>query len=115
MQATGGWNKEEHDRFMKLIENGVDYKWGLLSMNMPGRVGYQCSNYYRKLVQEGALKDPNYIVDAEGKLKFLRGSDKEAIASGGSAAAPRSKSKKVKNPKKTPKKPKVCCIFFLMI
>ena len=43
-QRTGHWTKEEHDRFMELIKDGVDYRWGILSMKTPGRVGYQCSN-----------------------------------------------------------------------
>jgi len=74
---------------MGLIAGGVDYRWGLLSMQMPGRVGYQCSNYYRKLVQDGALKDPNYVIE-EGKLKFLRSADKEALL-GNAASRPKKK------------------------
>lgn len=43
-QATGGWTKTEHNLFMELIKDGVDYRWGILSKQVPGRVGYQCSN-----------------------------------------------------------------------
>jgi hypothetical protein len=71
-QRTGGWTKEEHERFMELIKDGVDYHWGMLSIKMPGRVGYQCSNYYRKLVAEAKIVDPNYVVDEKGKLTFVR-------------------------------------------
>jgi hypothetical protein len=80
-QSTGNWSKEEHDRFIELIKDGVDYRWGILSMNVPGRVGYQCSNYYRLLIEKGAITDPNYqlieTVNAktgkpEKKLKFTR-------------------------------------------
>ena len=29
----------------------------------------QCTNFYRKLLAEGALKDPNYYTDAQGVLR----------------------------------------------
>ena len=39
-------------------------------MNIPGRVGYQCSNFYRQLIKEGEIKDENYTFDKDGKLVF---------------------------------------------
>lgn len=39
-------------------------------MNIPGRVGYQCSNFYRQLIKEGEIKDENYSFDRNGKLVF---------------------------------------------
>lgn len=39
-------------------------------MQIPGRVGYQCSNFYRQLIKEGAIKDENYTLDKNGKLVF---------------------------------------------
>ena len=39
-------------------------------MNIPGRVGYQCSNYYRQLIKEGVIHDDNYTFDDSGKLVF---------------------------------------------
>lgn len=39
-------------------------------MNIPGRVGYQCSNFYRQLIKEGEIKDENYTFDSKGKLVF---------------------------------------------
>ena len=80
-QHTGQWTQQEHDNFMDLIKDGVDYRWGILSIKVPGRVGYQCSNYYRLLIERGVIKDPNYeIVEKknektgkmETKLKFTR-------------------------------------------
>uniref|UniRef100_A0A7S2S1D2 Myb-like domain-containing protein n=1 Tax=Mucochytrium quahogii TaxID=96639 RepID=A0A7S2S1D2_9STRA len=71
-QATGEWSPANKKRFMELIKDGVDYRWGIFSMNVPGRVGYQCSNYYRKLVQAGIVVDPNYVIDDKGKLTFKR-------------------------------------------
>jgi hypothetical protein len=46
--------------------------WGLFSRCVPGRVGYQCSNFYRLLVQNGEISDPNYAFDASGKLRRIR-------------------------------------------
>ena len=37
-------------------------------MQIPGRVGYQCSNFYRQLIKEGEIKDENYQFDKNGKL-----------------------------------------------
>mmetsp|Transcript_18811 Transcript_18811/g.36883 ORF Transcript_18811/g.36883 Transcript_18811/m.36883 type:complete len:1026 (+) Transcript_18811:119-3196(+) len=71
-QETGEWSLENQKRFMELIKDGVDYRWGILSMKIPGRVGYQCSNFYRKLVSMGKVIDPNYQIDEQGKLKFVR-------------------------------------------
>ena len=39
-------------------------------MQIPGRVGYQCSNYYRQLIKEGVIRDENYSFDENGKLVF---------------------------------------------
>ena len=41
-QRNGAWSKEEDELFMKrLKEFGTDGQWGLFSMSIPGRVGYQ--------------------------------------------------------------------------
>lgn len=39
-------------------------------MKIPGRVGYQCSNFYRQLVRDGEIKDENYEINSDGKLVF---------------------------------------------
>ena len=39
-------------------------------MQIPGRVGYQCSNFYRQLIKEGVIKDQNYVKNKEGKYVF---------------------------------------------
>lgn len=73
IQGKGKFTKEEKKRFKELIAKGVDYRWGLFSIKFPGRVGYQCSNFYRQLVTSGEIVDPNYVVDAvTGKLTFKR-------------------------------------------
>ena len=39
-------------------------------MQIPGRVGYQCSNFYRQLIKDGEIHDENYVMNANGKLCF---------------------------------------------
>lgn len=51
-QAKGTWTADEHTLFMVvLLEKGANKNWGLFSIEIKGRVGYQCSNYYRLLVK----------------------------------------------------------------
>ena len=73
-QRTKGWTPEEHQLFMdtlaKCPDGKADYVWGLFSKNIPGRVGYQCSNYYRTLVKNGTVVDDNYMVDESGQMRF---------------------------------------------
>lgn len=69
-QATGKWSPKDKALFLKLVAKGVDYQWGIFSMQIPGRVGYQCSNYYRQLIKEGVIHDDNYTFDESGKLVF---------------------------------------------
>jgi len=70
-QAKGAWTTDEHKRFMELLlEKGANKNWGLFSMHIKGRVGYQCSNYYRLLVKNIKIWDPNYWYD--GKLLHFK-------------------------------------------
>ncbi len=40
--------QEERALFFQRVEEiGVNGQWGIFSMVIPGRVGYQCSNFYR--------------------------------------------------------------------
>lgn len=57
-------------RYDEWIGNGwkIGSSWGLFSCGIPHRVGYQCMNYYRKLVSDGKLQDESYIT-VDGKLK----------------------------------------------
>ena len=41
-QKNGPWSREEGELFMnRLNEVGADGQWGIFSMSIPGRVGYQ--------------------------------------------------------------------------
>ncbi|KAL9538086.1 hypothetical protein MBANPS3_011212 [Mucor bainieri] len=71
-QRRGPWTAEEQALFHKRIaEVGSKGQWGIFAMKIPGRVGYQCSNYYRLLVETHQIQDPNYVVDANGKAHYL--------------------------------------------
>ena len=76
-QAEGKWKPEEHAMFLKTLESVRSgeagypmYQWGSFSKNIPGRVGYQCSNYYRTLIKSGEVVDENYMMDEKGELRF---------------------------------------------
>ncbi|KAI9323127.1 hypothetical protein BX666DRAFT_2108154 [Dichotomocladium elegans] len=84
-QRKGPWTEEERRLFFdRLKQVGPNGQWGLFSIAIPGRVGYQisllplyqhsrlkCSNYYRLLIESGQLHDPNYVLDEKGKAHFL--------------------------------------------
>jgi len=75
-QGKGPWTRDEHKRFMEmLLEKGANKNWGLFSINIKGRVGYQCSNYYRLLVKNTKIWDPNYWYDGK-LLHFKRNTDR---------------------------------------
>lgn len=44
--------------------------WGLFAVPISGRLGYQCSNYYRQLIMQGEITDPCYSFNSSGKLEF---------------------------------------------
>ena len=74
-QKSGSWTKEETQLFLRRLQEfrsqGIfEGKWGLFSEAIPGRVGYQCSNFYRKLIKDGVVKDELYRTDADGRLHF---------------------------------------------
>ncbi|CAO3669593.1 unnamed protein product [Umbelopsis ramanniana] len=71
-QRKGQWTEEEKKLFYKRLEEvGANGQWGIFSMSIPGRVGYQCSNFYRLLVETKQIIDPNYVLDEKGKAHYL--------------------------------------------
>ncbi|RKO88543.1 hypothetical protein BDK51DRAFT_25611, partial [Blyttiomyces helicus] len=73
-QMNGAWTKHERQLFFaRLEELGADGQWGIFSMAIPGRVGYQCSNFYRNLLKSGEVVDENYTIDEKGGLHYLFG------------------------------------------
>ncbi|KAL1920150.1 uncharacterized protein VTP21DRAFT_1296 [Calcarisporiella thermophila] len=75
-QINGSFTKKDHDAFMKRLEEWkekgyrIGSSWGIFSMGVPHRAGYQCSSYYRKLIEQGKLKDESYAM-IEGKLQMV--------------------------------------------
>jgi len=71
-QKNGKWTQEERKLFFTRMEEiGVDGKWGIFSRAIPGRVGYQCSNFYRHLIESKEIVDKNYVLDDKGKAHYL--------------------------------------------
>jgi predicted RNA-binding protein associated with RNAse of E/G family len=76
-QSLREFTSEEEElfmsRYLQFKEHNwhVGSAWGLFSLTLPHRVGYQCSNYYRKLLREGKLYDLSYGWDEEGNFRQL--------------------------------------------
>lgn len=72
VQRKGQWAADERKVFFdRLKEVGANGQWGIFAMKVPGRVGYQCSNFYRLLVETNEIQDPNYVLDEKGKAHYL--------------------------------------------
>jgi hypothetical protein len=71
-QRNGKWTDDEKRLFFKrMAENGVNGQWGMFAKHIPGRVGYQCANFYRQLIENGEIVDERYVIDEDGKAHFL--------------------------------------------
>ena len=74
-QKRGPFTREEEEQFLERlryfrddlgISNGW---WGLFAVPLRGRVGYQCSNFYRRLVREGKITALDNGSDELGRRK----------------------------------------------
>lgn len=97
-QKNGAWSSDEKKVFLERLEEmrkkygpNSSPQWGIFSMQIKGRVGYQCANYYRKLVKDGEITDDGYSLDENGKLHF-----KPLMKIRKKAKVERSENKKVK-------------------
>jgi hypothetical protein len=80
-QKNGKWSDEEKKLFLdKLKANPVDGQWGVFSREIPGRVGYQCANFYRMLLEQGELTDPRYVI-SRGKAKYIGKKEQQPVSS----------------------------------
>ncbi|DBA79207.1 TPA: hypothetical protein ACH3X1_009025 [Trebouxia sp. C0004] len=72
VQAFGDWSEDEHKLFLETAKKyGVGDKWGLFASNIPQRVGYQCSAYYRDVIIPACLVlDARFKLSAQGKAVF---------------------------------------------
>ena len=82
-QKCGPFTSEEEEQFLKRLKyfreelKIQDGLWGFFSVPIRGRVGYQCSNFYRLLIKAGKVVDDHYELQEDGKLKFIKGQTKE--------------------------------------
>jgi hypothetical protein len=80
-QKIGKFTPEEEVQFLERLrrfrELGIaEPRWGLFAAPIRGRLGYQCSTFYRILLNEGRIKDTSYVRDQTGHLAH-RGSGKK--------------------------------------
>ena len=57
-KKNGPWSHEETLLFIDALRKQPvgNTHWGLFARNIPGRVGYQCNAYYKKLIASGDLQ-----------------------------------------------------------
>jgi hypothetical protein len=73
-QRNGPWTPAERKLFVQRMQemrgNADTFtgSWGTFSLAIPGRVGYQCSNFYRAMLHSGEMKDSRYFKGDDGKL-----------------------------------------------
>ncbi|KAG0307575.1 hypothetical protein BGZ98_010376 [Dissophora globulifera] len=72
-QQNGPWSQKSTREFMERLEEWkakgirIGTSWGVFSMRVSNKAGYQCSSYYRKLLESKKLTDPAYAWEG-GKL-----------------------------------------------
>lgn len=72
VQRNGKWTDEEREIFLaRMQEVGVNGQWGIFAKEIYGRVGYQCANFYRQMIENAEIEDPRYVIDENGKAHFL--------------------------------------------
>ncbi|EAX96244.1 Myb-like DNA-binding domain containing protein [Trichomonas vaginalis G3] len=79
-RKNGPWSEEEKQLFIEALRKqpAENTHWGLFARNIPGRVGYQCNAFYKKLIASGELQEiapdikftplPAKAVDENGKV-----------------------------------------------
>ncbi|KAJ3135377.1 hypothetical protein HK100_002820 [Physocladia obscura] len=101
MQRNGAWTEDEQKMFMERLEEvGVNGQWGIFSIPIPGRVGYQCSTFYRTLIRKGKIADSNYSMNSRGVLQFHGG---QGLGEEGSRKGGRGLKRKASNRQKKTK------------
>lgn len=81
-QKYGPFTAAEEKQFIERLkyfreELGVNEGlWGYFSVPILGRLGYQCSNFYRSLIASGKIVDSSYELMPDGKLRYLYGGTK---------------------------------------
>ncbi|KAK3842509.1 MAG: hypothetical protein J3R72DRAFT_368137 [Linnemannia gamsii] len=75
-QQNGPWSAKSAQEFLVRLEEWkqrgirIGTSWGIFSMKVGHKAGYQCSSYYRKLLETKKLTDPAYSWEG-GKLLMV--------------------------------------------
>ncbi|KAF8975054.1 hypothetical protein BGZ46_009478, partial [Entomortierella lignicola] len=87
-QQNGPWSPKSTREFMARLEEWkargirIGTSWGIFSMQVSHKAGYQCSSYYRKLLETKKLMDPSYAWEG-GKLVMVNKSSGGEMAVSG--------------------------------
>lgn len=74
-QKMGGFTSDEEEQFIQRINyfrndlKVYDKLWGLFAVPLKGRLGYQCMNFYRHLIEIGRLKKIKPKTDGSKRSK----------------------------------------------
>lgn len=57
-KRNGAWDAHEKKLFLETmkVHPPSQGRWGLFAQHIPGRVGYQCRNFYHRLLESGEIK-----------------------------------------------------------
>jgi len=84
------WTDKEKSDFLSLLNRFGPVHFGLLSLHVPGRTGFECKQFYNELVSKGEIKDLSYnpktdkiysegiLITCEGSAKMFLGNTKVA-------------------------------------
>jgi len=64
LQKKGPWTEEEQILFISLLGKYGPGNWGVFSTHIPGRVGFQCAEFYRELVKSGLITPDNSLLES---------------------------------------------------
>ena len=89
VKKNGPWSAEEKKLFIETLRKEPlgNTHWGLFARNIPGRVGYQCNAFFKKLIATGELQElapdvpipPQKVNDESGKSKETSKSRKKSV------------------------------------
>jgi len=60
----GPWTEEEQILFISLLGKYGPGNWGVFSTHIPGRVGFQCAEFYRELIKSGLIAPDNSLLES---------------------------------------------------
>lgn len=88
-RRNGPWTEAEKALFLRtLAEHPVEGgHWGMFARHIPGRVGYQCNAFFKKLVAAGVVDGPpqrETVANPDGSVKRERAprADNQVLRSG---------------------------------